>query len=358
MVTQIKISRTKHSRISEIDFKNLQFGSQFSDHMFAMEYTDGQWQNHRIEPFGLIEVHPVSATLHYGQTIFEGTKAYRGVDGKIRHFRLDMNHKRLTDSCIRMCMPPVELETFLSAIEELIRVDQQWVPPYEGQALYVRPVLFADEGSLDVRPANRYRFLIITSPVRGYFGADSPAVALKAEGKYTRAFQGGTGSAKVGGNYGATFLASSQGQDEGYAQILWLDGVEHRYIEEAGQMNICFVLDGKLVTPPLKGTILPGVTRDSVIQLTRDMGIECEERMIDINEVIDGIKNQTLQEAFGCGTAVVVNAVGSIGYRGQQYEIGNGKIGPLSQELYKLILGIQRGEVEDTHNWTREVAIS
>ena len=357
MTTSINIKKIKQSRICDIDFKNLQFGSQFSDHMFAMEYDDGHWQNHRIEPFGLIEVNPVSAALHYGQSIFEGMKAYRGVDEKIRLFRPQMNHKRLTASCERMCIPPVEEETFLSAIEELVRVDHAWVPPYEGQALYVRPVLFADEGNLDVRPANQYRFLVITSPVRGYFGADAPAVALKAEEKYTRAIQGGTGFAKVGGNYAATFLASSEGRQEGYAQILWLDGVEHRYVEEVGQMNICFLLDGKLVTPPLRGTILPGVTRDSVIQLTRAMGIECEERMIDIDEIIDGIKRGTLQEAFGCGTAVVITAVGSIGYRGKRYEIGNGKIGPFSQKLYETIVGIQRGEVEDVYGWTREVSI-
>lgn len=353
----MQITKIKESRISEIDFRNLQFGSQFSDHMFAMEYMDGKWQNHRIEPFGLIEVNPVSAALHYGQTIFEGMKAYRGVDGKIRLFRPEMNHKRLTDSCERMCIPPVEKETFLTAIEELVRVDHQWVPPYEGQALYVRPVLFADEGNLDVRPANQYRFLIITSPVRGYFGADSPAVALKAEEKYTRAIQGGTGFAKVGGNYAATFLASSEGRQEHYDQVLWLDGIEHRYVEEVGQMNICFYLNDKLVTPPLRGTILPGVTRDSVLHLTREMGIECEERMIDIDEIVDGITSSILTEAFGCGTAVTITAVGSIGYRDQRYVINNGKIGTLSQKLYQSIVGIQRGEVEDTHGWTQEIAL-
>ena len=358
MHNQVKIRRINKSRITEIDFNHLQFGAEFSDHMFAMEYVDGQWQNHRIEPFGLIEVHPVSAALHYCQTIFEGMKAYRGIDGKIRLFRPEMNHHRITDSCNRMCIPTIDQATFINAIEELVRIDHQWVPPYEGQALYVRPVLFADEGTLDVRPANRYKFLIITSPVRGYFGANSPAIALKAEEKFTRAIQGGTGSAKVGGNYAATFLASSKGQQEGYAQILWLDGIEHRYAEEVGQMNICFLINDRLVTPPLKGTILPGVTRDSVLQLARDMDIECEERMITINEIIDGISDGALQEIFGCGTAAVITAVGNIGYQGQKYQIGNGKIGTLSRKLYQQIIGIQRGEVKDVHGWTREVSIS
>ena len=357
MSVSIEIRKIEKSRISEIDFNNLQFGSQFSDHMFTMDYTDGEWQNLRIEPFGLIEVHPVSASLHYGQTIFEGMKAYRGSDGKIRLFRPEMNHKRLSDSCERMCIPPIDKELFLQAIETLVSIDHQWVPPYESQALYIRPVLFADEGSLDVRPANRYRFLIITSPVRGYFGADTPAVALKAEERYTRAIQGGTGSAKVGGNYAATFLASSTGRQEGYDQVLWLDGIEHRYVEEVGQMNICFILNGKLVTPPLRGTILPGVTRDSVLKLTKAMGIECEERMIDIDEVIDGIKTGSLTEAFGCGTAVIINAVGSIGYRDQRHQIGDGKTGPISQKLYESMVGLQRGEIEDTSGWLREITI-
>ena len=274
----MEIHKSKQNRIANVDFKNLQFGSLFSDHMFAMEYVDGKWQNHRIVPFGNIEVHPVSASLHYGQSIFEGMKAYRGVDNQIRIFRPEMNHRRLSASCERMCMPMVEKDTFLNAIRELLRIDHQWVPPGEKQALYVRPVLFADEGQLDVRPANKYRFLIITSPVGGYFGGEFPAVSLKAEEKYTRAIQGGTGFAKAGGNYAATFLATNEGREHGFAQILWLDGVEHRYVEEVGQMNICFYLDGKLVTPELRGTILPGVTRDSVLQLVRDMGINLRRK--------------------------------------------------------------------------------
>ena len=356
MNSVIEITRTKHSNLPQIDFGNLQFGSVFSDHMFAMEYMNGNWQNHRIEPFGAIEVHPVSASLHYGQTIFEGLKAYRGSDGQIRVFRPQMNHQRMNSSCERMCMPQISEKTFLDAIQQLVHIDRGWVPPGEKQALYIRPVMFANEGQLDVRPANRYRFLIITSPVDSYFGANAAAVALKAEEKFTRAIQGGTGFAKAGGNYAATFLATNEGRKEGFAQILWLDGVEHRYIEEVGQMNICFYLDGKLVTPPLRGTILPGVTRDSVLRLVTDMGIECEERLIDIQEIIDGSKNGTLQEAFGCGTAAIITAVGSIGYRGNKYEINRGKTGPLSKKLFKQIIGIQRGEIEDTYGWTKVIS--
>ena len=349
--------KSSESRLSGIDFKNLQFGSLFSDHMFTMEYFDGKWRNQRIVPFGKIEVNPVSASLHYGQTIFEGMKAYRGIDNQIRIFRPEMNHKRFSNSCERMCIPPISEKLFINAIEELVRVDHQWVPPGSRQALYVRPVLFADEDQLDVRPANRYRFLIITSPVGGYFGSDFPAVSLKAEEKFTRAIQGGTGFAKAGGNYAATFLASAQGRNEGFAQILWLDGVEHRFVEEVGQMNICFYLDGKLVTPALRGTILPGVTRDSVLHLVREMGITTDERQISIDEIVDGVSSNTLHEAFGCGTAAVITAIGSIGYRDNLYEINNGVAGELSQKLYHSIVGIQRGEIEDVHGWTRVISI-
>ena len=353
----MEIHNTKQSRINEIDFENIQFGSLFSDHMFAMEFIDGEWQNHRIEPFGLINVNPVSASLHYGQAIFEGMKAYRGVDGEIRIFRPEMNHRRLSASCERMCMPLIDEDTFIDSIRELVRLDHQWVPPGEKQALYVRPVLFADEAQLDVRPANRYRYLVITSPVGGYFGGEFPAVSLKAEEKYTRAIQGGTGFAKAGGNYAATFLASKEGRENGYAQILWLDGVKHKFIEEVGQMNICFYLNNRFVTPELRGTILPGVTRDSVLQLVSDMGIECEERLVDIEEIIDGVKDNTLHEAFGCGTAAVITAVGSIGYRDTLYKINDGKAGDLSRKLYNLIVGIQRGEIEDTYGWTQVISV-
>ncbi len=357
MNSAIEITRSTHSKLPNIDFNNLQFGSVFSDHMFAMEFEDGSWKNHRIEPFGPIKVHPVSASLHYGQAIFEGLKSYRGSDNQIRIFRPEMNHERMNTSCDRMCMPRVDRDTFLGSIEQLINVDRGWVPPGATQALYIRPVMFANEGQLDVRPANHYKFLIITSPVDSYFGANSPAVALKAEEKFTRAIQGGTGFAKAGGNYAATFLATNKSRGDGFAQVLWLDGVEHRYIEEVGQMNICFYLDGKLVTPALRGTILPGVTRNSVLHLVKDMGIECEERLIDIQEIIDGAQNGRLHEAFGCGTAAIITAVGSIGYQGKKYEINCGKTGPLSQKLFKTILGIQRGELEDPYGWTRVISV-
>lgn len=351
----MKIQRVSRSRISEINFDKLRFGAEFSDHMFTMTYDDGRWQNPRIQPFGSIHVHPVSASLHYGQTIFEGFKAYRGVDGVIRLFRPEMNHRRLTESSKRMCIPQVDIDTFLEAVETLLKIDHKWVPKDAKQSLYIRPVIFADEGNLDVRPAKKYQLIITTSPVGSYFKGEAPAVALKAEEKYTRATKGGTGFAKAGGNYAATFLASSDAREEGYDQVLWLDGVEHKFIEEVGQMNICFYLDGKLVTPSLRGTILPGVTRDSILKLAQDMGIECEERLISIDEVTESIENGTLNEAFGCGTAAVITGIGSIGYRGKRYRIGDGTVGEFSKNLYELIVGIQRGSVEDKFGWTRKI---
>ena len=352
-----KVNRVEKSRIDDIDFDNLQFGTEFSDHMFTMEFYDGKWRDARIIPFGMIEMHPVSVALHYGQTIFEGMKAYRGIDGAIRIFRPEMNHRRLTDSCNRMCIPPIDEDVFIRAVEQLVKVDNRWVPDGERQALYVRPVLFATEGNLDVRPANAYRFLIITSPVGSYFKGDAPSVSLKVEENYTRAIRGGTGFAKTGGNYAATFRPAIDSQNEGFAQVIWLDGEQHCYVEEVGQMNICFYLNGKLVTPNLRGTILPGVTRDSILQLSRDMGIPCEERQIHIREVIDGIKSGTLQEAFGCGTAAVVTVIGSLGYRNEIHQVPVPDGNSLSKRLYDTIVGIQRGAVEDRYGWTRIVSI-
>ncbi len=357
MKTAIQINRTESSRIDSIDFDNLQFGKVFSDHMFSMEYHDGQWRNQQIIPFAKIEMHPVAISLHYGQTIFEGLKAYRGVDDVIRVFRPEMNHKRLTDSCRRMCIPPVDERIFIEAIEQLVALDHQWVPKGERQSLYVRPVLFATEGNLDVNPASEYRFLVVTSPVGGYFKGNAPSVSLKVEEKYTRAIRGGTGYAKTSGNYAATFKPTSDGRQEGFEQVLWLDGEHHRYIEEVGQMNICFYMNNKLVTPELRGTILPGVTRASVLQIADDMGIPCEERMIQIQEVIDGIERGTLQEAFGCGTAAVITVIDSLGYRNKLHKISACKDEPLSQKLYDTIVGIQRGAIEDARNWTREIVI-
>jgi branched-chain amino acid aminotransferase len=351
MTTDIRINRIDTSLIDTVDFNDLGFGKYFCDHMFSLDYTDGEWRNPQILPYGPVPVEPGACSLHYGQAVFEGLKAFHGKDGAIRVFRPDMNAQRMRVSCERLCIPPIDQDVFVRAIVELVKLDRAWIPSKRGEAFYVRPLIFSTEGHLDVRPSNEYRFLIMTSPVCAYFGDEFRAIALKVEDKYTRAAPGGMGYVKTGGNYAASLLPGQESLNAGYNQVLWLDGRDHIYVEEAGQMNIVFKLDGKFVTPPLKGTILPGVTRDSVLTLLRDKGHDVEERPTSINEVLEGSKNGKLQEAFGCGTAAVVCPVGQLFYQDQIFNINNGEPGPSATELYDEILGIQLGEVEDKHGW-------
>lgn len=351
MSTDIKIQQIDKSRIDSVDFDKLAFGKNFCDHMFSLEYADGAWCNPHILPYGPVPIEPGACSLHYGQTVFEGLKAFRGKDGAVRIFRPDMNAKRLRTSCERICIPPIDEEIFIRAIIELVKLDKDWIPPKRGEAFYIRPLVFSSEGHLDVRPSTEFRFLIMTSPVCTYFGDDFRTIALKVEDKYTRAAPGGVGYAKTGGNYAASLLPGKESLNAGYNQVLWLDGRDHNYVEEAGQMNIMFKIDNTFVTPPLKGTILPGVTRDSVLTLLRDKGHDVEERPISINEVIEGSKNGKLQEAFGCGTAAVICPVGKLFYQNEVYDIKGCKPGPSATELYNEILGIQLGEIEDKHGW-------
>ncbi|GAB4352093.1 MAG: branched-chain amino acid aminotransferase [Gammaproteobacteria bacterium] len=355
MPLDIAIERTQHSRRESADFDALGFGDLFSDHIFSMEWYDGAWRDARIEPYGPIALEPGTASLHYGQLIFEGLKAFYGVDGRIRLFRPDANARRFRDSCQRLCIPPLPEEDFVTAVSALVHVDRAWIPTRRGQALYIRPLLFGTETHLDVRPSRCYRFLIMTSPVREYFANGFAPIALKVEERYTRAARGGTGFAKTAGNYAASLLPTAESQRQGYHQVLWLDGCEHRYVEEVGQMNIFFHLEGRVVTPPLSGTILPGVTRDSVITLLRDRGIRVEERPIEIAEILEAVQSSRLQEAFGSGTAAVVAPIGRIGYQDDQYNLPTNLENSLARWLYDEILGIQYGSVADRHNWTRIV---
>jgi len=351
MTSDIRVQRIENSRIDSVDFDKLAFGKNFCDHMFSLEYSDGAWRNPKILPYGPVPVEPGACSLHYGQSVFEGLKAFRGKDGAVRVFRPDMNAKRLRTSCERICIPPIDDDIFIRAIIELVKLDKDWIPPKRGEAFYIRPLVFSTEGHLDVRPSTEFRFLIMTSPVCTYFGDNFRTIALKVEDKYTRAAPGGVGYAKTGGNYAASLLPGKESLNAGYNQVLWLDGRDHNYVEEAGQMNIMFKIADTFVTPPLKGTILPGVTRDSVLTLLRDKGHNIEERPITINEVIDGTKNGKLQEAFGCGTAAVICPVGKLFYQNEVYDIKDGKPGPSATELYNEILGIQLGEIEDKHGW-------
>ena len=303
MNSTIPVQPVVESRINQVDFDNLGFGNCFSDHVFTMDYRDGAWRDPRIEPYGPITLEPGTAALHYGQLVFEGLKAFRGSDGQVRLFRPDANAARLYHSCERLCIPPVDRGLFCQAIETLVAVDRQWIPTRPGQALYIRPLILGTEAHLDVRPSREYRLIIMTSPVREYFAGGFSPIALKVEERYTRAAPGGMGFAKTAGNYAASLLPTAEAQAAGYNQVLWLDGREHRYVEEVGQMNIFFHLGEKVVTAPLGGTILPGVTRDAVITLLNEWRIPIEERPITIDEVIDASKNGQLHEAFGSGTA-------------------------------------------------------
>ncbi|MCP5154525.1 MAG: branched-chain amino acid aminotransferase [Ectothiorhodospiraceae bacterium] len=357
MLDNLEITRVAESRIGSVDFENLGFGNLFSDHMFSMRYEGGAWREPRILPYGPISIDPANATLQYAQSVFEGLKAFRGVDGKVRVFRPDMNLARMRTSCERICIPPPDEAMFMGAIEHLVALDQAFIPSKRGQALYIRPIVFSDEGHLEVRPSTRYRFLVMTGPVRAYFDASMAAVALKVEERQTRAAPGGVGFAKTGGNYAASLRPGESARAEGYAQVLWLDGVEHRYVEEVGAMNIFFRIDDTVVTPALQGTILPGVTRDSVLTLLRDRGIEVEERRIALDEIVEASRRGRLREAFGAGTAAIIAPVGRIACRGEELVVANGESGTLTRELYEAITGIQRGEVEDRHGWNRLIDI-
>jgi branched-chain amino acid aminotransferase len=347
-VSVVPVSR---SRLAEVDFDNLGFGNYFSDHMFSMDYENGAWQNPSIIPYGPIEIEPGTGALHYSQSVFEGLKAFRGCDGQIRVFRPDMNAARMARSCERLCIPPIDTDTFKAAVRELLRLDRRWVPNHRGQSLYLRPIIFGVEPHLEVRPASRYRFLIMTSPVRAYYGEESPPVALRVQESYTRAAPGGVGESKTGGNYAASLLPGEQARNQGFNQALWLDGVEHRYVEEVGQMNIFFRFGETVVTPELRGTILPGVTRDSVLTLLRDEGVSVEERRVDIAEVVSGLKDGTLNEVFGAGTAAVVAPVGRIAIGDEVLSVNENKRGALTGKMYDALTAIQYGETNDHYQW-------
>ncbi len=334
----------------------LEFGKIFSDHMFLMEYEEGRgWRNARIVPYGPIELLPTAVVLHYAQEIFEGLKAYYAQDGGICLFRPDRNAERMNRSAARLCMPAVPVETQLDAIRELVRIDRDWIPRARGASLYIRPAMIATESALGVHPSSDYLFFIVTGPVGAYYAKGFEPVRILVEEKYVRATRGGLGEAKTGANYAASILAAKEAKAEGFDQVLWLDAEHRRFVEEVGTMNIFFVFRGELVTPPLSGSILPGVTRDSVIALAREWKIPVAERPVEIDEVIRGAADGTLSEAFGTGTAAVVSPVGSFSFRGREARIGNSGVGELSRKFYEEITGIQYGEIEDRHRWVHRV---
>ncbi len=343
------------SRLHETNLDDPGFGSSFSDHLFSMEYRDGSWANEKIIPFADFSCSPAMATLHYGQTVFEGMKAFRGQDGRIQIFRPRRHFERLNMSCRRMCIPEIDPDFLVQALKELISVDKDWVPQKKGNALYIRPLIFATDPYLGVRPSKTYRMFIMTSPVGAYYKEGINPVSLTTTDQYIRAAKGGSGFIKTACNYGPSLLPALQAQKDGYTQVLWLDAHEHKYIEEVGTMNIFFKIGGKLITPGLGGSILGGVTRDSAIHLAREWGVEVEERPVSIDEVFEAHRTGTLEEVFGTGTAAVISPVGSIHHNGETIVTDKVQIGPFAQRLYDAITGIQYGTQKDTHHWMSDV---
>ena len=349
------ITRTENPK-TKPDPDTLRFGTEFTDHMFIMDYEEGKgWIDGRIVPYGPLSLDPAAVVFHYAQEMFEGLKAYKTKEGKVQLFRPDMNAKRTNRTNDRLCIPQMDEELYVEAIKALVAVDADWIPEKEGTSLYIRPFIIADEPFLGVRRANHYKFIVILSPVGPYYVGGLTPTKIYVEDKYVRATAGGTGEAKCGGNYAASLKAQEEAHAKGYEQILWLDGVERKYVEEIGTSNAFFVIDNEVITAPLAGTILPGITRDSVIQILKQKGYKVSERKLAIDEVVEAYKAGKFQEMFASGTAAVISPVGELSYMGEKMVINNGEIGAIAQEMYDTIYGIQTGAVEDTMGWTVEV---
>lgn len=348
----IKVTKTETPKAKPAKDDPLLFGTIFTDHMFIMDYAEGKgWYDPRIVPYGDITLPPAATIFHYGQGVFEGLKAYNAVDGGVNLFRPDMNAKRSNRSSDRLCIPEIPEEDFVQAIEELVELDKDWIPNEPDHSLYIRPFIIGTDPFLGLRTSAYYKFIIILSPVGPYYPEGLDPVGIWIEDDYVRAVRGGIGEAKTGGNYAASILSQVKAHDEGYSQVLWLDGVYRKYIEEVGAMNIFFKIDGKVVTPMLNGSILPGITRDSVIQICKEWGYDVIEKRIDIAEIEEAWKNGTLEEVWGTGTAAVISPVGKLRMGDEIMQVQDGGIGELSQRLYDEVTGIQLGKVKDTCGW-------
>ena len=335
------------------DSSTLGFGKIFTDHMFMMDYNSEKgWYNARIIPFAPISLHPASTVLHYGSEIFEGLKAYRRADGKVQLFRPMENIRRLNNSAERLCLPQIPEEDALEALTAFVQCEQDWTPSAPGTSLYLRPFLYGNDETLGVHAVHNATFVIIASPVGSYYKEGINPVKIMIEDQDVRAVRGGTGYAKCGGNYAASNRAGKRAEEQGYSQVLWLDGVERKYIEEVGAMNVMFKIAGEIVTPMLTGSILPGITRKSCIEVLKKEGYTVHERLLSIDELKAAMENGTLEEAWGCGTAAVVSPIGELFYQGVHYPVNNGQIGEITQHLYDTLTGIQWGRVEDTFGWT------
>jgi branched-chain amino acid aminotransferase len=347
----LQVIRTNQPK-SKPNEGELGFGKYFSDHMFVANYTsDRGWHNARIIPYGPISLEPSAMVLHYGQEVFEGMKAYRGMNGEINLFRPEKNIQRMNLSCDRLGIPQVDSEWMLEAICKLVEIDHDWIPEQVENSLYIRPFIIATEPCLGVRAAKEYQLLIITSPVGAYYSSGLAPVSIYVEDQYVRAVRGGTGAAKTSINYASSIKAQEEAKRQGYSQVMWLDGIEQRYIEEVGSMNVFFKVDGEVITPELNGSILPGVTRDSVIAMLKHWGIPVTERKITVEELFEAHKQGKLEEAFGTGTAAVISPIGAMKWGEQSIQINEGNIGEVSGRLYDSITGIQQGKIADPLHW-------
>lgn len=348
LASTIPVKHVAVSRLPEIDFDHLEFGKHIADHMLVAEFKNKKWSEPEIVPYGEMMMSPAMLSLHYGQAVFEGMKAYRMVDGNISIFRMHKHLERFNRSLTRMCMPPVSEELFVGGLHALVKTDCKWVPSNEGSSLYLRPHMFASEPRLGVKIADEYKFIIMTSPVGPYF---NKAIRVKVEETYVRAAEGGTGYAKCAGNYGGAFYPAQLAREQGFDQVLWTDAKEHKNIDESGAMNVMFVLDGKLVTPKLTTAILDGVTRDSILTLSEDLGFPHEERKISIEDLEEGFRNGSLTEAFGAGTAAVVAPIATINIHGKDYNLPEVTPDSFQVRVKQKLIAIRRGEAEDKHHW-------
>lgn len=353
VIKDIRVTKTNNSKLPQVDWDNLPFGKVFSDHMLVMDYKDGAWQNPEIVPFESLNLHPATSAIHYGQSIFEGLKAYRNERGEVVIFRPEKNAARFKESCKRMCMPELPEELFLECVNKVVDVDRDWIPNKSGYSLYIRPFLFATDDYIGIKPSDNYKFMVFTCPVGAYY---SEPLRVKIEEEYTRAASGGVGRAKTAGNYAASLYPAKLGKDQGYHQLVWTDAVSHEYIEESGTMNIMFVINGTLVTPAEDAdTILPGITKRSVVELANSWGMKVEERKVAVKEIIEGIESGAVTEVFGAGTAATIAQIKTIGYKGKDYELSPIETRDFSNKVYQHLDDIKLGKVEDEYGWIWKV---
>ena len=348
----IKLSKVKSSKISKVDFSDLGFCKYYTDHMFVCEYENNDWKNFRIIPFQDLNLSPACTTLHYGQTIFEGLKAYKNEKDEILIFRPDKNAKRFNSSAERMCMPSLPEKYFINSIEELLKIEKDWVPKGEENSLYIRPLMFAIDPYIGIKPADKYLFIIICGLAGGYY---SEPVNVKIETEYTRAVKGGVGYAKTAANYAAALYPAVQAQKEGFHQLIWTDGKEHNFVEESGTMNLFFVIDNKLITPPLGDTVLDGVTRDSIISVCPELDIDIEIRKVSIKEIIDALGNGSMTEAFGAGTAATIAPIKTIAFQSKKYNLPKNNKLTFSKKILDYLNNLKFGKIDDKFDWVNKL---